>query len=91
VTLAEPVARATIRLVVSQTPEGETEHRILARRAPGDPLVRLHTFRGATSDGQALIFDVDLDQPISVLRIETRASPSWVAWREIQVLAGPPE
>jgi hypothetical protein len=74
-----------IRLAVSQFPEGETEHRVLGRR--GGELIELHRFSALTRDGMTLEFTPDspwLD--LTAIRIETRDSPSWVAWREIEVL-----
>jgi hypothetical protein len=53
---------------------------------PGD-WTELATLSGPTSDGQWL--EVPLEQPLSGIRyigVETVASPSWVAWREISIL-----
>jgi len=50
--------------------------------------VRLHTFSGPTSDSDVLVFAPF--EPVRgkrLLRIETTLSPSWVAWREIEVIA----
>ncbi len=74
-----------IRLIVAQYPNGETLHRVLA----GDSVEQLrlvHEFGGATFDGQALEFVPG--EPLTgirVIRIVTTQSPSWVAWREIEV------
>jgi hypothetical protein len=75
-----------VRLSISQYPAGETEHRIYGRSAPGGPLTLLETLRGPTTDPDVL--DVTPATPwaqIRFLRIETVASPSDVAWREIEV------
>ncbi len=51
----------------------------------------LATLKGATADNNVLTATVDLGTPaLRYLRVETTASPSWVAWREIEVLAGGP-
>lgn len=75
-----------VRLVVAQSPEGPTRHRLYG----GDTsrsLRLLDTFEGSTTDGQVLSFTPEADDPpLRFLRIETERSPSWVAWREIEVL-----
>lgn len=75
------------RLTISQYPEGATTHRILGRSANGQFTV-LTTFEGITADGQVLVFTPA--QPVAgirLIRVETINSPSWVAWREIEVIA----
>jgi len=75
-----------VRLVVAQSPAGETEHRVYGGPSP-DALIRLYTFSGSTADAQILSFTLDAAGPaVRYLRIETPASPSWVAWREIEVI-----
>jgi hypothetical protein len=86
--LGGPHSVRQINLTTSQYPAGETVHRLLAR-GPGGNLQLLHTFSGPTDDGQVLSFTPS--QPIAAvqfIRVETTQSPSWVAWREIQVIAG---
>lgn len=83
----------SIRLLVSQYPAGETVHRVRGRGAdPDAPYVTLYTFSGATADNAVLQFTPP--QPwsgVRYVRIETLESPSWVAWREIEVYdAGAP-
>jgi len=75
-----------INLSISQYPEGRTVHRVLARGADGQFMV-LTIFDGKTTDGQVLLFKPA--QPlagIQFIRVETVTSPSWVAWREIEVI-----
>ena len=75
-----------IRLTTSQYPEGTTTHRILGRSATGE-FHELTAFDGNTVDGQTLIFTpVQSLQAIQFIRVETISSPSWVAWREIEVI-----
>ncbi len=75
-----------VRLVVAQSPEGPTRHRLYGGETSRS-LGLLHTFEGSTTDGQVLRFTADADDPpLRFLRIETETSPSWVAWREIEVL-----
>ncbi|HLO14610.1 MAG TPA: discoidin domain-containing protein [Anaerolineales bacterium] len=75
-----------IRLTTSQYPEGMTTHRVLGRSATGE-FHELTTFQGNTVDGQILIFTpAQPVQAIRFIRVETISSPSWVAWREIEVI-----
>jgi hypothetical protein len=75
-----------IRLTVSQFPDGETAHRILGKGAAGDYSL-LTTLKGKTTDGQTLIFRPALPaQGLQFIRVETVESPSWVSWREIEII-----
>lgn len=86
--LGEAVAVGEIRLVVGQFPAGRTEHRVYGRAAPGAALVLLHTFSGDTSDGDVLSVVLPSGGgAVRMLRVETVTSPSWVAWREIEVIS----
>jgi F5/8 type C domain len=75
-----------IELIVAQSPNGPTRHRVLVGAARSD-LAQVALLRGDTADGDAL--DVELaaadGQSIRFVRIETSQSPSWVAWREVRV------
>jgi hypothetical protein len=79
--LGEPTEIGEIRLVVAQFPNGLTRHLL---DVDGE---RVWAFENDTSDGDMLSFIPD--SPISgqVIRITTISSPSWVAWREIDILA----
>lgn len=70
-----------IRLMVAQFPNGLTRHLI---DVDG---VRVWAFENDTTDGEVLTYTPD--QPLTgrVIRITTISSPSWVAWREIEVFA----
>jgi hypothetical protein len=84
--LGQPRTVESIRLLVAQDPAGETTHVVSVRGVPGD-WTELATLSGPTSDGHWL--EVPLEQPLSGIRyigVETVASPSWVAWREISIL-----
>ena len=75
-----------IRLLVAQFPEGTTIHRVLVGAAPG-ALSEVHRFEGTTAADDLLEFLPD--EPLTgvrIVRIETTSSPSWVAWREVEVL-----
>lgn len=78
-----------LRLTPAQFPAGKTIHRVLGKEPGAGASFRLlHTFEGNTEDGQTLIYT--FPQPIQGLQfiqIETTVSPSWVAWREIEIIA----
>ena len=75
-----------IRLTVSQYPAGRTVHQVMGQ-SNGNPFILLYTFDGNTRDGDELVFKPDSSiASIRFIRIETTVSPSWVAWREIEVI-----
>ena len=78
-----------IRLTISQYPEGQSVHQIKGKgTGTGNQFVLLHTFDGNTHDGDELVFKpVSIITGIQYIYIETLASPSWVAWREIEVIS----
>lgn len=79
---------AMIALLTSQFPEGQTTTRVLGKATPGDPYQLLHEFSGPTTDRQWLRHTPATPwTSIRFLRVELTASPSWVAWREIQAFA----
>jgi hypothetical protein len=85
--LGTPATITAIRLTAAQYPAGSTTHQIWGG-GPGESLRMLHEFSGATADGQVLEFKAS--QPltgIQYVRIVTVASPSWAAWREIEVIS----
>ncbi len=78
---------AGIRLTVAQYPAGPTDHEVYGRARDG-PLVKLHLFNGATQD--AMVLASTPGHPwtgLTAIRIVTNASPSWIAWKEIEILA----
>jgi hypothetical protein len=84
--LGRAVAVTEIRLTVAQSPVGVTEHRIWGRAVDAGELVLLGTLSGQTTDSQSLRLTSPGTWPaVRWLRVETTASPSWVAWREIEV------
>jgi hypothetical protein len=85
--MGQPATIGLIRLVITQSPAGDTLHQLWAGTT-SDQLYLLHTFEGYTFDGQVLEFSPD--QPVEsvrFLRVVTMKSPSWVGWQEIEVLA----
>jgi len=72
-----------LRLVTAQTPPGLTTHRVYGRGSSGDTRL-LHEFSGYTTDGEVLEYAPSTPwTDVRFIRVETVASPSWVAWREI--------
>lgn len=79
-----------IRLLVAQYPAGITIHRVQVRSSASESFQAVHEFNGSTNDNDWLVFtpDTPIDN-VSQIRIQTVASPSWVAWKEIQVFGEP--
>ena len=77
-----------IRLLVAQYPNGPSFHRVFAAGQEKD--YRLLTeFSGDTEDGQILTFQAEQPSMVRFLKIETIKSPSWIAWKEIEVYGYP--
>ncbi|MFN2128716.1 MAG: discoidin domain-containing protein [Anaerolineales bacterium] len=86
VNLGGPTEITTIRLYVSQFPDGETVHELLVSKDRSDYEV-VQTFSGFTEDGQVLEFTPP--EPLDgykFLMIRTIESPSWISWKEIEVI-----
>jgi hypothetical protein len=85
--LGAPVAIGLVRLVITQSPAGETLHQVWVGPAT-DQIYLLHSFDGHTADTQVLEFEPE--QPVEnvrFVRVVTLRSPSWIGWQEIEVLA----
>lgn len=84
-----PSTVSKIRLLVDQSPAGQTTHRILAGPNP-NPTNLVRTVSGNTSTNQWL--EVDFSPHLTnvqYIRVLTTDSPSWVAWKEIEVYGAP--
>jgi hypothetical protein len=75
-----------VRLRVAQFPEGRTVHDI-AVSVDGGPLTRVHRFDGATAEGDVLEAEFAPVAGVTSVRVTTKSSPSWVAWKEVEILA----
>jgi hypothetical protein len=85
--LGAPVTVGRIRLLSSQYPAGETVHQVWAG-SDLNTLSMIHEFKGATNDADLLEFASPAPLPnVRIIKIVTTQSPSWVAWREISILA----
>ncbi len=84
--LGKPITVSAIRLVISQYPAGETVHQLWGG-AEANNLTLLHEFKGFTQDPNPLEFKPSAPLTnIRYIKIVTTQSPSWVAWREIEVI-----
>jgi len=85
--LGQPARIAAIRLTVSQYPQGSTTHQVWVGADAGN-LTLAHEFKGPTREPDVLDFTPAAPlEGVRFVRILTLASPSWVAWREIEILA----
>ncbi|WP_316902442.1 DUF6531 domain-containing protein [Ralstonia edaphi] len=84
VDLGSVVPLKKLRMLVSQSPAGQTTHVVTGDVNPA-PTNVLQTFSGNTTDGQWLEYSLD-SVPVNVryIRVTTTASPSWVSWREFE-------
>jgi preprotein translocase subunit Sec61beta len=83
--LGSPTDIARILLTSAQFPDGPTVHQIWVR-GPSDSLRQVSEFRGATHDSQVLEFAPSTPlSNVQFLRILTITSPSWVAWKEVEI------
>ena len=87
--LREMFPIAEIRLLTDQFPDGETTHKVWGKSAdPGAAYRLLHKFQEFTTYGQTLSYAPP--QPwtnVRFIKVETVQSPSWVSWKEINVVA----
>lgn len=75
-----------IRLLVAQWPEGKTTHLVQMQSFEQEEYQTMHEFNRLTKDGDWLSFKPEIPiENIVQIRILTTHSPSWVAWKEIQV------
>jgi hypothetical protein len=86
--LGAPQNISEIRISLSQFPAGSSTHRVLGKGPDtGGVFVVLHTFQEFTEDSQRLVFAPGAPwENVQYIRIETVASPSWVAVREVEVI-----
>lgn len=79
-----------IRLVASQDPAGEVLHLVLGRRPGETETITIGQIAGAAQDQQEFILSAGGPwNGIRTIIVQTFKSPSWVAWREIEVFGAP--
>jgi hypothetical protein len=83
--LGAAMAVSEVRLTVSQTPAGDTHHRVTCSGEGGANPVVLGDLQGTTAELEVLVVGLDAPASCRYLRIDTLTTPSWVAWREIEV------
>lgn len=84
--LGEPGSIERVELVVEQTPRGNAVHHLIAMDADRVPIA---TEQLAGVMAQFDVLTQGWPAPlrgVRYIRVETIASPSWVAWREIRVI-----
>jgi predicted amidohydrolase YtcJ len=85
--LGRSITITAIRLHISQYPAGETMHQIWVGEDP-DHLSLAHEFSGFTTDPEVLEFGFSTPLTgIRFVKIVTLQGPSWVAWREIEIIS----
>jgi hypothetical protein len=85
--LQGPFTVSRVRLLVAQTPGGPTTHRIYVRDADSAEYQLVREFSGITKDGDVLEYAFPAPRAgVRFVRVETLASPSWVSWREVEVV-----
>lgn len=84
-------AVSVVRLLTIQYPSGPTTHTLSVKGAGVQAVWQtLKTFSATTSDNQWIEYVADHPIPdVRFIKIETTKSPSWVGWREVQVLSRP--
>ncbi len=83
VDLGAAVPLKKVRMLVSQSPAGQTTHVVTGGMNPA-PTSVLQTLSGNTSDGQWLEAALDGSVSVRYIRITTTSSPSWVSWHELE-------
>lgn len=89
VDLPAPSIVTGVRLTASQSPSGPTVHDLYVQSEGGGQPQLVTEFSGTTQDQQVLTWTPS--QPlvgVTSIRVTMVASPSWVAWREIEILSG---
>jgi hypothetical protein len=78
----------SIQLLIAQYPNGDTIHQVQVRASEADSYQTVFEFNESTRDNQWLLFRPEAPlENVGQIRIQTTSSPSWVAWKEIQVYA----
>jgi hypothetical protein len=86
--LGRPCNIKGLRLITTQSPAGPTTHEVYGKGTDSNTAWRLLSrYQGNTADGETL--GGALPKPatgIERIRVVTLESPSWVGWREIEVI-----
>jgi HEAT repeat protein len=83
---------ASIRLVITMSPDGPTTHEVWVSQEPiGEDRTKAklaHTLNGPNRNLEAIKFDFPQGLPARYVQIRTTQSPSWVAWVAIELYVG---
>jgi hypothetical protein len=85
VSVQPPSKLAAVRLVVGQSPGGPTTHELWLKARDGS-YEKVETFDGETKDFDRLEHKVRGGGIIESIKVVTVKSPSWVGWREIELV-----
>jgi hypothetical protein len=86
--LETPQTINSVTMQVAQYPAGETRHQVWAISADGQQIL-LREFVGRTDDNDILTIELPIPlADVQSIRVNTLESPSWVAWKEIEVYDG---
>ena len=84
--LGSPSSISAIRLLVEQTPPGPSIH-VVSAAGPDENFTVAHTFQENTQSNMWLAHDfVPALTGVRHVKITTTSNPSWLAWREIEVM-----
>jgi hypothetical protein len=76
----------SVRLHVAQYPAGRTVHEVAVQTTSGEWLT-VGVADGVTDDGDLVEVSFAPVENVVAVRVTTTVSPSWVAWRAVEVLA----
>lgn len=80
----------SVQLLVGQSPPGETTHEVVVWGPDREEEI-VHVFSEYTSSWQRLAFRPDTPlSGVQFVGIGTAESPSWVAWKEIEIMGPRP-
>lgn len=89
--LGRPVSLAKIRLQLEQNPDGNSVHVVSVGPDP-EHLTNVYVWNAYTRNGEWLEASGDVGAykggNVRYVRVTTTKTPSWVAWREIEVYQG---
>ena len=80
-----PSKLSAIRLVVGQSPAGPTTHELWVKLRGGS-FEKVETFSGETKDFDRLEHKFMGSGMVEAVKVVTTKSPSWVGWREIELV-----
>ena len=88
--LGDTFTVSRINLIVDQFPDGQTRHQLFGKATAQDAYELLREFDGQTTNGQILEHTMPTPWTGRFIKVETLTSPSWVAWKEIEVISAVP-